>query len=164
MLTKISLLFGGLVGLFFGCVMLSFFYLGYNIRGNGILTIIHIIVLFSGSLLPIFMVRKKLGGEIVFKSALWYGVLGAFMMCVVYTLITAIYYNFINPNFADKYIADIEISLKHNGSTAQEIKSELLEWRKEMSAANQTFKVFISFLTMGLVLSVINSLILCKKD
>ncbi|HRG59676.1 MAG TPA: DUF4199 domain-containing protein [Bacteroidia bacterium] len=164
MFTKISLFYGSLAGLFLGCVMLTFFYLGYNTRGNGILTIIHIIVSLSGSFLPIFIVRKKLGGEIVFKSALWYGVTGALMMTVAFTFMTAIYYNFVNPNFADKYLADIEISLKHNGSTAEEIKSELMEWRKEMSPTNLILKVFMSFSTLGLVLSLVNSLILCKKD
>lgn len=164
MLTKISLKYGAISGLFIGCTMLTLFLLGFETRGNSFVTVLNLLVTFSGSFLPIYMVRRALGGEIVFKSAIRYGLSGAFMMAVVFAIITAIYYNFVNPNFATKYLVDIEISMKHNGATVEEINKELAQWREDMSATNQTLKVFMSFSIIGAILTLINALILCKKD
>jgi hypothetical protein len=116
------------------------------------------------SLLTIYSARKVNGGEILFKDALKIGLSASILTSMLFSLFTATYYYVLNPNFAVKYLVDIEISLKQAGVTGAELKKQMAEWAADISPWNQTFKTFFSATIFTAILAAINALILCKKD
>lgn len=161
---KFSIKYGLVAGMLSGTMMVVAFYSGIPTRGNRVLTIINLILMYLPSLLSIYTARKYNGGEITFKKAISVGISSGILTGFVFALFTATYYYILNPNFADKYLVDIEISLKQAGITGDELKKQMAEWVADMSPGNQTFKVFFGSTILAAILAAINALILCKKD
>jgi Flp pilus assembly protein protease CpaA len=161
---KHSLKYGAASGITLGTIMVATYYAGLPTRGNNYLLLANLFFMFISSFLTIYTVRKINGGDITFKDALKIGLLAGWLTTLIFTIFTAVYYNFLNPNFADKYLVDIEISLKQAGVTGAELKKEMAQWRIDISANNRTLMVLNkSALSSGL-LAAINAIILCKKD
>jgi hypothetical protein len=161
---KFSIRYGLAAGILCGSIMVIAFYSGIPTRGNRFLNISNLIFMYLPSLLTIYSARKVNGGEILFKDAIKIGVSASILTAMVFSLFTATYYYLLNPNFATKYLVDIEISLKQAGITGAELKKQMGEWAADMSAGNQTFKTFFATTIFTTILAAINALILCKKD
>ena len=161
---KYSIRYGLAAGIIIGTIMVTAFYSGIPTRGNKYLTISNLIIMYLPSFLTIYSARKFNGGEILFKDALRIGVSASILTSIVFTIFTATYYYLLNPNFAIKYLVDIEISLKQAGITGVELKKQMAEWAADMSPGNQTFKTFFSATILTSIIAAINALILCKKD
>jgi hypothetical protein len=161
---KYSVKYGLTAGILCGSIMVTAFYSGISTRGNSYLTISNLFLMYLPSLLTIYSARKVNGGEILFKDALKIGLSASILTSMVFSLFTATYYYVLNPNFAVKYLVDIEISLKQAGVTGAELKKQMAEWAADISPWNQTFKTFFSATIFTAILAAINALILCKKD
>lgn len=161
---KFSLKYGILAGSLSGTMMMIAFFSGIPTRGNNYLLLGHLLFMYLSSFLSIYMAKKFNGGEIEFSKALRVGVSAALLMGLIFASFTACYYYILNPNFADKYLVDIEISLKQAGIIGAELKKQMAEWKEDMSAYNQTLKILISSSLIAIILAAINSLIFCKKD
>jgi hypothetical protein len=161
---KYSIKYGILAGALSGTIMVIAFYAGYPTKGNRYLTVINLILMYAPSFLAIYSVRKVNEGEITFKNALKIGILASVIGIFIYTCFSATYYYILNPNFANKYLPDIEISLKQAGVTGAELKKQMAEWREELSAFNRTITIFFGSSILSSILGGINALVLCKKD
>jgi hypothetical protein len=75
-----------------------------------------------------------------------------------------LYYFYLNPNFAEKYLVDIEISLKNSGLSQAEFQRQMKEWREDFLPMSQLIRFVLGMLTINLILAAVNSVILCKKD
>ncbi len=161
---KHSLKYGAIAGILCGSMMVIAFYSGIPTRGNRYLMLGNLFFMYIPSLMTIYSVRKLNGGDITFKEALRIGISSGILTAFIFGAFTAAYYYFLNPNFADKYLVDIEISLKQAGVTGAELKKQMAEWAADMSASNQTIKTLFVTTVLTTILSAINALILCKKD
>jgi len=161
---KHSLKYGAIAGILCGSMMVIAFYSGIPTRGNRYLTLANLFFMYIPSFMTIYSVRKLNGGDITFKEALRTGISSGILTAFIFGAFTAAYYYFLNPNFADKYLVDIEISLKQSGVTGAELKKQMAEWAADMSASNQTIKTLFVTTVFTTILSAINALILCKKD
>jgi len=161
---KHSLKYGAIAGILCGSMMVIAFYSGIPTRGNRYLTLANLFFMYIPSFMTIYSVRKLNGGDITFKEALRTGISSGILTAFIFGAFTAAYYYFLNPNFADKYLVDIEISLKQAGVTGAELKKQMAEWAADMSASNQTIKTLFVTTVLTTILSAINALILCKKD
>jgi hypothetical protein len=161
---KFSIRYGLAAGIICGTIMVIAFYTGIPTRGNKYLSITNLLFMYIPSFLTIYSGRKANGGEILFKDAIKIGVSAGILTAMVFSLFTASYYYVLNPDFATKYLADIEISLKQAGIKGAELKKQMGEWAADMSPSNQTFKTFFASTILNSILAAINALILCKKD
>jgi hypothetical protein len=161
---KLSLKYGAAAGIICGSMMVIAFYSGIPTRGNRYLTLANLFFMYIPSFMTIYSARKLNGGEITFKEAIRIGVSSGILSAFIFGAFTASYYFFLNPNFADKYLVDIEISLKQAGITGAELKKQMAEWKADMSPGNQTIKTLFATTVFVSVLAAINALILCKKD
>lgn len=161
---KFSLRYGSLSGIAIGLFMLTLYYFRIPTPGNPYALITNLLLSMSSPFFAIWHLKKYLGGEIDFKTALRIGILAGFITAVIFAIFTAIYYYFINPDYADKYLKDIAISIKQSGVTGKEFNKQMAEWKEEFTAFNQTYNIFIKNSFLGCILALINALILCKKD
>lgn len=161
---KFSLRHGAIAGIGCGLLLTSAYLLGFQTKGNRVLILATLLLNYSASFGAIFFARKYNNGEIDFKNSIKIGISAALIYALIFTAFTAFYYYILNPNFADKYLVDIEISLKHLGKTGDALKKDMDEWREDMSAYNQTLKLMFSNAISSSVFAAINALILCKKD
>jgi hypothetical protein len=161
---KYSLKYGAAAGILCGSMMVIAFYSGIPTRGNRYLMFANLFFMYIPSFMTIYTVRKQNGGDITFKEALRMGASSGILTTFIFGAFTATYYYFLNPNFADKYLVDIEISLKQAGITGAELKKQMAEWAADMSPWNQSIKTLFSSTVFAVILAAINALILCKKD
>lgn len=161
---KYGIRYGMICGILSGSMMVIAFYSGIPTKGNSFITIANTLFLYAPSFLAIYSVNKFNGEQLEFKKALRLGISSSLLYTFIFSAFTAVYYYFLNPNFGDKYLVDIEISLKQSGISAAELQRQMEEWKADMSAFNQTSKTLIAMSIAGAVFAAINSLILCKKD
>jgi hypothetical protein len=156
--------YGALGGTLCGIMMTAAFYAGIQTKNNEYLTLGTLLLNFSACFFPIREVRQKLGGEIEFKKAIGISISAGILAAIVFSIFTITYYTILNPNFADPYLNDIEISLKQAGLKGEALKNEMQQWRQDLTAINQTAKTLLGFSFLNSIFAAISSLILCKKD
>jgi hypothetical protein len=163
-MNKYSIGSGLIFGFLSGSVMLAAFLLGFPTKGNPFLTYNNIALIFLHSHLAIRLSRKLTDGEIVFKKAIVVGLVSTLGYVLVFSFFTMLYYFYINPNFADKYMVDIEISLKNSGLSQAEFQKQINEWKEDFLPMNQLLRFSQGMFIINLIIMIINSVILCKKD
>jgi hypothetical protein len=161
---KSSIKYGAASGIIIGLISVATFYAGYPTRGNKYLTIASLFFLYIPSLLTIYNVRKSNGGEISFMNSLKVGILSGWITSLIFIIFTYMYYNYLNPNFAYKYLVDIEISLKQSGLTGAELKKEMADWKVFFSPNSLTLNTLFRTILTTTIMAAINALILFKKD
>jgi hypothetical protein len=109
-------------------------------------------------------VRKSNGGEISFMNSLKVGILSGWITSLIFIIFTYVYYNYLNPNFAYKYLVDIEISLKQAGLKGAELKKEMADWKVFFSPNSLTLNTLFRTILTTTIMAAINALILFKKD
>lgn len=159
-----SLKFGIISGALCGTMMTTAFYLGIETRNNSNLVLPLLLFVYGGSMFTIKNAKKVNGGEIRFFKAFLTGIVSGILTAIVFATFTYVYYTFLNPNYAEKYLVDIEISLKHVGKTGAALKKDMDEWREELSVHSKVSQIFINMLVFTAILSLINAIIFCKKD
>lgn len=161
---KYSLRYGIISGNLAGLVMTTAFFLGIPTKGNPVLMLILLILIYMQSFMTIYHSRRFFEGEITFKNAFITSTASSMLYTIFFASYTLFYYTQLNPHFADKHLIDIEISLKHSGISAAEVQKQMSEWRADLTALNQTKNLFFGCSAFVIILSAINALILCKKD
>jgi hypothetical protein len=161
---KYSIRTGLIFGFMSGSLMLSAFLLGFPTRGNPFITYTNLTFIFLHSYLAIYFTKKAKGGEIYFKEAILKSFNSSLFYVFIFSIFTMLYYFYLNPNFAEKYLVDIEISLKNSGLSQAEFQRQMKEWREDFLPMSQLIRFVLGMLTINLILAAVNSVILCKKD
>jgi hypothetical protein len=159
-----SIKYGALAGILCGAMMTTAFYAGVSTRNNRYLTLGFIILTFASSFVTIYKEKKDKDGEIDFKRSLKIGISAALLCAIIFSGFTFFYYTVMNPNYATKYLVDIELSLKQAGKAGAALQNEMNLWREDMSPLNQTAKTLFGISVISSIFAAINALILCKKD
>ncbi|NIJ54414.1 DUF4199 domain-containing protein [Dyadobacter arcticus] len=136
--------------------------------GNDVVGYTAMVVVFSLTFFGIRNYRnKELGGFISLGKAFKTGALIALMGSTIYVIVWLFYYYLFVPDFMDKYIPHVLKDAARNGATARELASTNTEMQKfKEMYKNPLFIVLITYvevLPVGLIVSLISSLILKKK-
>ena len=108
---------------------------------------------------------QKNDGKISFGKALLLGFLISLFAGVGFGIGDYIYTTWINPDFAQDYLAGMTAELKAN-LPAEEFETKKAELEQQMEYGGSGFWAFLMFATVamiGLVISIISSLILQRK-
>ncbi len=164
---KTVLVYGLIMGAIFisGALYMTnlLFYKNPEIKGNDFLGYVAMIIIYS---LIFFGVRnyrnQYLDGFISFKKAFKTGALITLTAATFYVVVWLFYYYLFVPDFMDKYT---EYVLRHAAPSELEDKTQMMNNFKTMYK-NPLFVILITYaeiLPLGLVVSLVSSLILKKK-
>lgn len=130
---------------------------------------------YAGILLSMLLVfaglrayRESAGGYITFGKALQVSLAIMFISCVCYVVTWMIVYKTLMPDFMDQYIQHALAKMKQSGASEAQIGAfnTQMEQYKEMYK-NPLFMAALTFmepLPVGLLVSVVSSLVLRKKQ
>jgi len=104
-------------------------------------------------------------GIITFGKAFKIGLLITLIASTVYVIVWMIDYSYFNPNYGDKYQAQVLAELKASGASAAEIQRQGAQMAVTMAKykASPTFRAMFSYLEIvpvGIVISLIAAIIL----
>lgn len=110
----------------------------------------------------------ELNGEISFKTAFTIGALISIFTALGFGLMDAIYITWINPEFAEQYLAyEMNLLDARTDLSTEEIRLEKLTLRKQNEAYGNPLVVFFSMtmivFVIGVIISLLSSLLLHKK-
>ena len=110
---------------------------------------------------------KALGGEISFGKAFGIGTYISAIAGFIFGFFSYIFYAFIFPDFTQKWMQHYENSIRSSGAPPDEIAKQLLEFNSQAdfwsNTALQGFVMFLTVFFIGLIISIISSVILKKK-
>ncbi|HSH65085.1 MAG TPA: DUF4199 domain-containing protein [Bacteroidia bacterium] len=122
--------------------------------------LIKVCSLIIGIFLCVFFQRKSNKGVLEFKAAFKTGVVYTLLVALFLTVFNYIYYKFIAPDAIDFYVSEakkqILIEKKLN-------PDELLKFEEAVRSLFTSFKMFMTTLLMGIIISLVAAGILQKK-
>lgn len=159
--------YGIIIGTIFisGSIYMSrlLFYNNPEMKANDFLGYVLMIIIYSLIFFGIRSYRNNhLNGLITFKQALKIGTLITLIASTVYVVVWVFTYYLFLPDFMDRYT---EYVLRHASASELETKTQMMTDFKTMYN-NPLFVVLLTYseiLPLGLVISLISSLILKKK-
>jgi hypothetical protein len=163
-------------GLIAGTIVSAFMVFGMNklmstqnYDGSMVLGYASMIIAFSFVFVGIKNYRDKyLNGSITFGKAFMTGLWITLIASTMYVIVWAIDYHYFLPDFMDKYSAHMVEQLKSSGLPQAEMDAKLEEMKsmKEMYKNPVWFSLFtyLEILPVGLLISLISSLILKRKE
>lgn len=164
---KTVLIFGLVMGAIFaaGTIYMSelLFYKNPEIKSNDFLGYVVMVVIYSLIFIGIRNYRNhQLKGMISFKKAFKTGTMITVIASTLYVIICLVYLYRFAPDYMDKYT---EYVLRHTAPSEQDAKMQAMENLKTMYK-NPFFVILFTYaeiLPIGLVVTLISSLILKKK-
>jgi hypothetical protein len=119
-----------------------------------------IFLLITGIFLSVFFERKSNNGFLEFKYAFKTGILYAMLLALLLAIFNYVYYKFIAPDAIEYYVSDqkklIQVSTK--------IKPEdLPKFEEAVRSYFSSFRMFMSTVIMGVIISLVAAGILQKK-
>jgi len=145
-------------------IMINIMYNDPNYEGNDILGYTVLIVIFS---LIYFGIRNyrnnQLNGYISFGKAFKIGALIALVAATLYVIVGLLYYYVFVPDFLDVYIDRV---LNNTPEAELEAKTAQMENFKKLykNPLFATFMTYMEVLPLGLIIALISSLILKRKE
>lgn len=121
---------------------------------------ITLLLLLSGIPVTIYFQRKNKGGFIEFKEAAKYGILYSLALSLILAVFNYIYYQFIIPDAVDYFVSEAKKSMIE-GNLKEEDIAKSIEIVKSYFG---NFRMFMSTLIFGVILSLIAAAILRKKN
>ena len=119
------------------------------------------ILLIIGISICIYQYRKNNSGYIEFKAALKTGILYTLIIALCLAIFNFIYYAYLAPDAVSSYLDFIKgDALNHDSKIKQE---DLLVYLERLKGHFGSFRIFMSTLIVGVILSLIASAILRKK-
>lgn len=119
-----------------------------------------LLLLLTGIPVSTYLVRKASGGFIEFKEALKCGVLYSIVLSLIIAIFNYTYYKFIVPDAIDYFVSEAKKSME----TAK-VKEEDIPKNIELVIGYfGSFRMFMSTLIIGLLMSLATSAILRKKN
>jgi hypothetical protein len=121
--------------------------------------IITVSLLIIGIVLSIFFHRKENNGVLAFKTGMKTGILYTLLLATVLAIFNYLYYKFIAPDAIDYYVNDAKSQL-----IKLKIKPEdLPKFEEAVRNYFSSFKMFMSTLLMGTIVSLATAGLLQKK-
>lgn len=114
-----------------------------------------------GVLVSVYLMKRKNGGFMEFKTALQTGMLYCLALAVVLAIFNAFYYKFIAPDTIDFFLAEAK---KYAETTAKLTGEELEKFLDAEKGRFGSFAVIPPILFWGLIMSLIAGLLFRKKD
>lgn len=121
---------------------------------------ITLLLLLFGISISIYFERKNKGGFIQFKEAAKYGILYTLALSFILAVFNYIYYQFIIPDAVDYFVSEARKSMIE-GNVKEE---EILKSTEIVKSYFGYFRMFMSTLIFGVILSFIAAAILRKKN
>ena len=119
-----------------------------------------LLLLLIGIAISIYFERKNKGGFIEFKEAAKCGILYSLALSLILAVFNYIYYSFIIPDAVDYFVSEARKSM-----IAGKVKEEnIIKSLETVESYFGFFRMFMSTLIMGVILSLIGSAILRKKN
>ena len=120
-----------------------------------------IVLLLIGISISVFLERKNNSGFIEFKKALKTGALYALIIALCLAIFNFFYYAYIAPEAVNSYLDFIKRdALSHSSKIKQE---DLQIYLERLKGHFGSFRIFMSTLIIGVILSLLVSAILRKK-
>lgn len=119
-----------------------------------------LLILLIGISVSVFFERKKNGGFIEFKDALKCGVLYSVLLSLILAVFNYFYYTFLVPDAVDFFVSEAKKSMVE-GKLKEESIAKSLEVVKSYFGS---FRMLMSTLIMGIILSLIAGGIFRKKN
>ena len=120
---------------------------------------ITIALLVTGIFLSVFFQRKANNGFLDFKYAVKTGILYTLLLASLLAIFNYVYYKYIAPDAIDFYVSEAK---KQVFSTNVK-PAEILKFEEAVRSYFSSFKMFMSTVIMGVVISLIASGLLQKK-
>jgi hypothetical protein len=119
-----------------------------------------LLLLVFGISFSIYFQRKHSGGFIEFKDAAKCGIIYSIVLSFIIAVFNGIYYKFIIPDAIDYFVSEAKKSM-----IAGKVKEEYITKNVELVVSYfGSFRVFMSTLIIGVILSLIAGGILRKKN
>ena len=116
-------------------------------------------LLFAGIFLSIFLERKNNEGYIDFKDAVKTGILFAIILGLILAIFNYLYYKFMAIDAIDYFIGDARKLME-----AEKLKEdEILKYLDTLKSYFGSFRMFMSTVIMGVIISLLFGAILRKK-
>ena len=121
--------------------------------------LITIILLVAGIFLAIFFDKKDNNGFLTFKAGFKTGMLYVFLLAILLAVFNYLYYKFIAPDAIDFYVSEA----KKQVMEAKMKPEDLPKFEEAVRSYFSSFKMFMSVVIMGVVISLVAAGILQKK-
>ncbi|MCE9538345.1 MAG: DUF4199 domain-containing protein [Bacteroidetes bacterium] len=119
-----------------------------------------LLLLLFGITISIYLERKNKGGFIDFKAAAKCGVLFSVALSLILAAFSYIYYKFIIPDAVDYFVSEARKSMIEGKMTEENITKSL----ETVISYFGFFRMFMSTLILGVILSLIAGGLLRKKN
>jgi hypothetical protein len=121
--------------------------------------IIGLFLLITGIFICIFLKRKSNAGTLEFKDAFKTGVIFTFFMALVLAIFNYIYYKFIAADAVEFYVSEAKKQVLANKTRPE----DLAGFEERVRNYFSSFKMFMSTLMLGVIISLVEAGILKKK-
>lgn len=113
-----------------------------------------------GIFICIFLKRKHNGGYIEFKQAFQTGFVFTLFMAIILAVFNYLYYKFIAPDAVEFYVSEAKKQVQSEKITPE----ELVRFEERVRNYFGSFKMLMSTLMIGVIISLIEAGILRKKN
>lgn len=118
-----------------------------------------LLLLFSGIFLSVYFTRKSTAGFIDFKDAVKCGILYTLVLASILALFNYIYYKYIATDAIDYFLGDARKLME-----ADKLKeADILKYLETLQSYFGFFRMFMSTLLLGIIISLLFGAILRKK-
>ncbi len=119
-----------------------------------------LLLLLLGITISIYFERKNKGGFIEFKDAAKCGILYSIGISLILAVFNYVYYTFLIPDAVDYFVSEARSSMLEGKIKEENIVKSL----EVVKSYFNSFRMFMSTLIMGVIVSLIGGAILRKKN
>jgi hypothetical protein len=119
-----------------------------------------LILLLFGVTASIYFERKNKNGFIEFKEAVKSGIIFSLVLCLILAIFNFIYYKYLIPDAVDYFVSEV----KKNMVLAKAKEEDITKNLETVKSYFGSFRIFMSTLILGIILSLIAGAILRKKN
>ena len=119
-----------------------------------------LILLLFGITISIYFERKNKNGFIEFKDAVKSGIVYSLVLCVILAIFNYIYYKYMVPDAVEYFASEVKKTMVAAKAKEEDITKNL----ETVKSYFGSFRMFMSTLILGILLSLIAGAILRKKN